>query len=148
MALDPRLANQTALDMCDAGVDACDAGSNAALLRIYTGSAPTNVDAAASGTLLGTLVLSDPAFGAAADQNPSAQAAASAVTSDTSADATGVAGYYRVWTSNDGSTPLNAVMQGSAGEAADTTNMTLDDKNIVIGGTIAVSAFTFDVNES
>ena len=68
MALDPRLANQTALDMCDAGVDACDAGSNAALLRIYTGSAPNNVDAAASGTLLGTLGLSDPAFGAAADQ--------------------------------------------------------------------------------
>ena len=148
MALDPRLANQSALDMCDAGVDACDAGTGAALLRIYTGGAPANVDDAATGTLLGTLVMSDPAFGAASDQDPGAQAAASAITSDTSADATGVAGYYRVWTSNDGATPLNAVMQGSAGEAADTTNLTLDDKNIVIGGTIAISAFTFDVNES
>ncbi len=148
MALDPRLANQTALDMCDAGVDACDAGTGAAILRIYTGAAPTNVDAAATGTLLGTLVLSDPGFGAAADQNPGARATASAITSDTSADATGTAGYYRVWTTNDGATPLNAVMQGSAGEAADTPNLTLDDKNIVAGGTIAISAFTFDVNES
>ena len=92
MALDPRLANQTALDMCNSGADAPDAGSGAALLRIYTGSAPSNVDDAASGTLLGTLVLSDPAFGAAADQNPGARAAASAVTSDTSADASGTAG--------------------------------------------------------
>ena len=148
MSLDPRLANQTALDMCDAGVDAADAGSGAALLRIYTGSAPSDVDAAASGTLLGTLVLSDPAFGAASDQNPGARAAAASITSDTSADASGAAGYYRVFTSNDGATPLNPVMQGTAGEAADTTNMTLDDKNIVIGGVIAVSAFTFDVNES
>lgn len=148
MALDPRLSLQTALDMCNAGVDACDAGSGAALLRIYTGSAPSDVDAAATGTLLGTLVLSDPAFGAASDQAPGARAAASAITSDTSADATGVAGYYRVWTSNDGATPLNAVMQGSAGESADTPNLTLDDKNIVIGGTIAVTAFNFDVNES
>ena len=148
MALDPRIANQTALDMCDAGVDASDAGTGASVLRIYTGGAPTDVDAAATGTLLGTLTLSDPGFGAAADQIPGAQAAASAITSDTSADATGIAGYYRTWTTNDGVTPLNAVMQGSAGEAADTTNMTLDDKNIVIGGTIAISAFTFDVNES
>ena len=151
MALDPRLAIATTAAMCDAGVDRADSGTGAALLRIYTGAAPSNVDAAATGTLLGTLVMSDPAFGNAADFGSPAtasRATASAITSDTSADATGTAGYYRVWSSNDGATPLAAIMQGSAGEAADTTNLTLDDKNIVLGGTIAVSAFTFDMNKA
>ncbi len=148
MALDPRIANQTALDMCDAGVDACDAGTGAAILRLYTGSAPSDVDAAATGTILGDMVMTDPAFGAASDQAPGAQAAAASIASDTTADNSGTAGYYRVWTSNDGATPLNAVMQGSAGVAGDTPNLTLDDKVIVAGGTIAITAFTFDVNES
>ena len=148
MSLDPRLALQTALDMCDGGVDAADAGSSNAILRLYTGAPPANVDDAATGTVLGDMPMSDPAFGAAADENPGARAAAAAITSDFSADNGGVAGYYRLWTSNDGVTPLNAVMQGTAGEAADTTNLTLDDKTIVVGGQIDITAFTFDVNES
>lgn len=148
MALDPRLANQTALDMCDAGVDACDAGTLGAIIRLYTGAPPADVDAAPTGTVLGDTQMSDPAFGAAADQAPGARASASAITSDTSADATGTAGYYRVFTSSVAGVPLNPVMQGNAGESADVTNLTLDDKNIVLGGTIAITAFTFDVNES
>lgn len=118
---------------CDAIVDLIDGGAGAGTIAIRTGSPPTNVSDADSGTLLGTLTFSDPAFGSAS----TGVATANSITSDTSADATGVAGHFRVKDSNG-----NTIFQGTAGEAADSADMTFDDKNIVIGGTIAISSMT------
>ena len=50
---------------CDAVVDLLDAGAGAGTIKIYTGSQPASANDAASGTLLATITLSDPAFGAA-----------------------------------------------------------------------------------
>jgi len=42
----------------------------------------------------------------------------------------------------------NVIFQGTAGEAADTTDMTFDEKSIVATGTIACSSFTVTVPAS
>jgi hypothetical protein len=52
--------------MLDTLVDLIDAGSGAGTIKVYTGAQPANANAAASGTLLVTVTLNDPAFDAAA----------------------------------------------------------------------------------
>lgn len=121
---------------CNGIVDLLDAGAGAATLAIRTGAPPTNVADADSGTLLATLTFSDPAFGNAA----TGTATASAITSDTNADASGDAGHFRVKDS-DG----NTIFQGTAGESADTPDLVFDEKSIVAGGTVACSSFTVTV---
>lgn len=124
---------------CDAIVDLVDGGAGAGTLQIRTGSPPTNPADADTGTLLGTLTFSDPAFGNAS----SGTATASAITSDTNADASGDAGHFRVKDSNG-----NVIFQGTAGEAADSADMTFDEKSIVATGVIACSSFTVTVPAS
>lgn len=136
MALSTKLTNAVRSAACDAIVDLIDAGSGAGTLKFYTGSPPTNASDAASGTLLATLTFSDPAFGAASN----GVATASSITSDTSADASGTAGYFRVLDSNG-----TVIFQGTAGLTGDTPNAVFDNATIVAGGTIAVSSFTFTV---
>ena len=129
-----RLANDTRTKACDAIVDDIDAGSGAGTIAIRTGSQPTNVGDSDTGTLLGTLTFSDPAFGAASN----GVATASAITSDTSADASGTAAHFRVKDS-DG----NIHSDGSCGQG--TGDMSFDNNVIVAGGTIACSSFTVTV---
>jgi len=121
---------------CDGIVDQVDAGAGAGTISIRTGSPPTNVSDADTGTLLGTLTFSDPAFGSAS----SGTATASSITSDTTADASGDAGYFSVKDSNG-----VKVLQGTAGNAGDTPDMVFDNKTIVAGGIIACSSFTITV---
>lgn len=114
-------------------VDLLDAGSGAGIIRIYTGSQPASANDAASGTLLGTLTLTDPAFGNAA----TGVATASAITSDTSADATGTAGWFRALDS-DAATVIDGSITATGGGG----DLTLDSVSIVAGGTIAVTSWT------
>lgn len=83
--------------MANAIADLCDAGSGAGYIEIRTGAAPASPDDAATGTLLATLPLSDPAFGDAS----AGVVTANAITADGSADASGTAGYGRVYDSDD-----------------------------------------------
>lgn len=124
---------------CDAIVDRFDGGTPPGTIAIRTGAPPTNVNDASTGTLLGTLTLSNPAFG----DSSSGTATANSITSDTDADASGDAGYFRVYQGAAGDTA--AECQGTAGEAADSPDMTFDNKSIVAGGTIAISSFTLTV---
>lgn len=124
---------------CDGIVDQLDAAN--ATCAIRTGAPPTNPSDASTGTLLGTCTFSAPAFGAATG----GVATAGSITSDTDADASGDAGYFRVYPNGAGDTAC--AFQGTAGEAADTPDMTFDNKTIVAGGTIAISAFTVTVPE-
>lgn len=136
MASDFEISTAARNAACNAIVDLIDAGASAGTLQIRTGTPPATPATADSGTLLGTLTFSDPAFGNAA----TGVATASAITSDSSADANGDAGHFRVKDS-DG----NVIMQGTAGEAADTPDMTFDEKSIVAGGVIACTSFTVTV---
>lgn len=136
MASDFEISTAARNAACDAIVDLIDGGAGAGTLTIRTGAPPATPATADSGTLLGTLTFSDPAFGSAA----TGVATASAITSDSSADASGDAGHFRVKDSNG-----VVIMQGTAGEAADTPDMTFDEKSIVAGGVIACTSFTVTV---
>jgi hypothetical protein len=129
-----RLSTDTRNKACDAIVDDIDAGAGAGTIAIRTGAQPTNVGDADTGTLLATLTFSDPAFGAAS----TGVATASAITSDTNADASGTAGHFRIKDS-DG----NIVADGTCGQG--TGDLSFDNSAIVAGGTVAITSFTVTV---
>lgn len=129
-----RLASDTRNRACDAIVDDIDFGSGAGTIAIRTGAQPTNVGDADSGTLLGTLTFSDPAFGGASV----GVASASPITSDTSADASGTAGHFRIKDSSG-----NIHSDGTCGQG--TGDLSFDDNTIVAEGTIAISSMQITV---
>lgn len=101
------------------------------LLRIYSGTAPTNVRTALSGnTLLAELAMASTPFGSAS----SATLTAASISSDTSADATGTASFFRIYKS-DGTT---AVVQGSVSTSG--ADLNLNSTSLTSGGTVAVSS--------
>lgn len=136
MALDPSITNAAASAAADAVVDLLDAGNEAAQLRIYDGTPPANVSAAlSSNTLLAALTMSDPAFGSASN----GVATASAITSDTSADATGTASFFRLGSMNSGT--FTPVIQGNVGTSG--ADLNLSSTSITSGGTVSVSSLTY-----
>lgn len=136
MASDFEISVQAQNDACDAIVDLVDAGSGAGYFEIRTGAPPASCAAANSGTLLATLTCSDPAFGSAS----AGTATANPINDDSSADASGDAGHFRLFNSNN-----TCVMQGTCGESADSPDLTFDDKSIVSGGVVAIDSFTVTV---
>jgi hypothetical protein len=122
---------------CDAIVDAIDGGTPPGRIEHRTGSQPTNVSDASSGTLLGTNLFSNPAFGAAS----SGVATANSITGDSSADNSGTAGYFRGYTGAGGDTA--ALFQGNSGTSG--CDLNFDNNVIVAGGVIAISSFTVTV---
>ena len=129
-----RLPNDSQKAAMDAVIALLDAGAGAGLLKIYDGVQPSGADTAiTTQTLLGTCVFSDPAFGAADNDGV---VTADTITSDSSADATGVASWARL-TDSDG----NTVMDVDVGLSGATLN--LDNVNIETGGVIAVTNLTF-----
>lgn len=139
---DMRIHNDVAKLACDAIVDGLDAGASAGVLKIWTGAAPTDCQAADSGTLLAELTLSDPAFGAAADINPGARATASAITSDSSANATGTAGHFRAYDSNG-----RCVIQGTVTATGGGGDLELNSTSISSGVQVDITAWTVTVPE-
>ena len=138
MASDIKLGTSGRDAAIDGIVDEVDAGAGAGDIVIRTGAPPATPATADSGTLLATLPVQDPAFGAASV----GVSTANAITSDTSAAATGIAGHFRIRDSN-----TVVIWQGTAGESADTPDLEFDDKNIVIGGTVAISSLTATMPE-
>lgn len=130
------VTNAIAIVALDAIVDALDAGT-AAVIELYAGTVPADADASGAGlTLLASLTMSATAFGAAADDTPGAIATAAAITSDTSADATGTATCFRVKTQTGGT----VCMQGTVGTAS--ADWLLNTVSITSGSTVACTAFT------
>ena len=68
----------------------------AATCKVYTGTEPATIDITATGTLLGTLTLANPAFGSAADAAPGGTLTAGVIADDASADSSGDPGYARI----------------------------------------------------
>lgn len=130
-----RISTAAAAAACNGVVDSLDGGSPG-YIEIRTGSQPATVGTAATGTLLGTLTLSNPAFGNATTASP-AVATANAITSDSSADATGTAGWFRAYTSGG-----TGVIDGSITATGGGGDLTLDSVSIVAGGVIAITSWT------
>lgn len=151
MALSPRMSNLLVAAMLDNAVNASlNEGLGQAIVNIYTGAQPADCVAAPTGTLLGTCVVNTTPFGAATDQTPGSRITANAISPDISAVAAGTAGHFRIYSSDSGTeaSKLNCHFQGNAGEAADTTDMTLDNKVIALGGTIQVTSLMIDLPET
>ena len=127
-----RIATDARQRQCDAVVDDIDAGSGAGTIEIRSGTQPANANLSATGTLLGVLTFSDPAFGAA---NSSGVATAGTITGDASADASGTATWARIKDS-DG----NTVYDCDVGTSGATIN--LDSVSIIAGGTVDITSFT------
>ena len=134
MATNPKFSNVTANAEADALARLLDAGT----LKLYTGTQPTTADTALGAqVLLGTLTFS-------ATSAPAASAGVltfNAITSDTSADATGTAAWFRTLKS-DGTT---VVMDGSVGTA--TSDLVLNTVAIQIGAQIDVTSLTLTVSK-
>ena len=126
-----RTANAVRAAQGDTHVGALNTGG-AGSIQIRTGAQPTNVDDAAVGTLLATLALSNPAFGAT--NATTGVATANAVTSAT-AVASGTAGHFRAL---NGAGSIHS--DGSCGTG--TGDMAFNNAVIVSGGTVAVSSWT------
>lgn len=142
MALATRISNAAAKAACDAIVDLLDAGAGAALVRIYDGTQPADPDTAVSTqTLLAELTCSDPAFGAAADAAPGGRATANAVTSDSSANATGTASWFRALDSNG-----VAILDGSVGTSG--CDMNINSVSITSGAAVSITSWTVTMPET
>lgn len=115
----------------DAIVDRLD--SAAGTVEIRTGSQPASANDAATGTLLATLTLPAPAFGAGS----TGTATASAI-STVQGVAAGTAGWFRAKT-NGGAT----VVDGSVGTSGEDLN--LNTTTISVGVDVSITAWTITV---
>lgn len=105
-----------------------------AVLKIRTGAAPANVATADSGTVLATMTLPSDWLAAAS----SGSKAKSGTWQDTSADASGTAGHFRIYAS-DGTT---AHIQGTVTATGGGGDLTLDNTSIAAGQSITINTFT------
>jgi hypothetical protein len=128
-----RLGTTMRNNACNGVVDTIDQGAGAGKVNIYTSTQPGSVGGT-YGTKLGTLTFSDPAFGNAA----TGVATASAITNDSSADASGTAGTFNVVDSDD-----NVLADGTCGQGSG--DLSFDNNVIVAGGVIAISSMTVTV---
>jgi len=140
------MAAVTAILGLDALLDDLDSGTGAAVIEGRSGAQPVDPDAATTGTLLFSLVMTDPAFAGASDQaDGTVQAAASAIADDTSADATATLGYCRVSSTNDSITPLDPKIDGEAGTSA--ADFNFNTVAIVSGATVSMTSYTVTLSQ-
>lgn len=135
MALNPKLSNAAA----NAAADASCSLANSGKLRIFDGAQPATADTAiTTQVLLAELTMNATAFGAAV----AGVATANAITSDTSANNTGTASWFRL-VKSDGTTVL---FDGSVGTSG--CNLNLGTTAIVATATVSVASLTYSQAKS
>lgn len=129
------MALQYSVSVRNAQLDAIETAiSTSAVLKLRSGSPPATVATADSGTVLATLSLPSDWLAAAS----SGSKAKSGTWEDTSADATGTIGHFRVYAS-DGTT---AHIQGTVTATGGGGDMTVDNTSVASGQNVTVSSFT------
>lgn len=119
----------------NAALDAVETTIGASpILEIRSGAAPANCAAADSGTVLATMTLPSDWMAAASGGSK----AKSGTWQDTSADATGTAGHFRI--KDSGGTTCH--IQGSVTATGGGGDMTLDNTSIASGQTVTINTFT------
>lgn len=107
------------------------------IMRIRTGAPPANCAAADTGTVLATLTLPTDWLGA-----PSNGAVSKSGTwQDTSADATGTAGHWRIYDS----TGTTCHAQGDITATGGGGDMTVDNTSFASGQSFTVNTFTWTI---
>lgn len=129
------MAIQLSVAARNARLDAFEtATGGTAILRIRTGAQPANCAAADTGTVLATLTLPADWMAAAA----SGQKSKLGTWQDTSADATGTAGHFRIYDSAG----TTCHMQGNITAISGGGDMELNNVSIAAGQQVTVTAFT------
>lgn len=135
MAHTPKLTNAVA----NLAADTICALLNNGYLEIYDGTQAATADTAVGAqVLLAVLRWNSTAFGSAS----SGVATANAITSDTDANATGTASWFRAKKSDN----TTVVFDGSVGTSG--ADLNLATVSIAEHATVAASAFTFTQNKS
>jgi hypothetical protein len=114
-------------------VDLLDAGSGAATIEIRSGSQPATANTTATGTLLATFTLADPAFGAAS----SGVATMASTPRTTTGVAAGDAGWFRAKDSSG-----TAVYDGSVTATGGGGQIELATVTISVGLTVELTSAT------
>lgn len=135
------MALQYSVTVRNAQLDALEtAVGTSAIIKIRSGSAPANCATADSGTVLATINLPSDWMAAASSGSKSK----SGTWEDTSADATGTAGHWRLYAS-DGTT---CHAQGTCTATGGGGDMTLDNTSINSGQTVTVTSFTISAGNA
>mgnify|MGYP000368555736 CR=1 FL=1 len=130
------MAIQFSTAVANAMLDAIETAiGTSAVLKIRTGSPPTNCSSADSGTVLATLNLPADWMAAASGGSKSK----SGTWSDSSADATGTAAHYRLYAS-DGTT---CVQQGTVTATGGGGDLTVNNTSFATGQTFTITSFTW-----
>ena len=135
------VTNAEAISMLtDYGVG-IDAGT-AAVINIYDSTVPADADTALGAqVLLAQLTCSATAFTSVADAAPGAIATFASITSDSSADATGTASFFRILTQSGGT----VVGQGTVGTSS--ADLILNTVSITSGSTVSITSATITLPE-
>jgi hypothetical protein len=108
-------------------------------LEIRSGNKPETPQIAATGELLATLSFSNPAFGPMSEGSTTSNA----VAPDISVDATGVAGWFRIYNRDN-----NAVIDGTVTAQGGGGDLEFDNINFIAGGTVQITTFVLTVPNS
>jgi hypothetical protein len=137
-----KIANAVAQTMLTALKTYADGGTGA-VIEIYDGAQPTDADTAVGAQVkLATLTMNATAFGSVSDANPGAIMTAASITSDSSADNTGTAAWFRMLDQAGG----NKIMDGSVGTSG--CDLNLNTTAITAGSTVSITSFTVTMPES
>ena len=121
-------------DIANAKLDAYETTiGTSAVLKIRTGAPPTNISDADSGTVVATLSLPSDWMAAASGRSK----AKSGTWQDSSADANGTAGHWRIYAS-DGVTQK---MQGTVTATGGGGDMTVDNTSFAAGQNFTITGF-------
>lgn len=130
-----RIATATRNAMLDALVAQLDVAAGAGTIKIYSGTQPTNANTALAGnTLLATLTFSVTSAPAASNGTITF----SAITEDTSADATGTATFARI----ESGTPAT-IFDCDVGTSGASIN--LNTTSIVTGGPVRITSASISI---
>jgi hypothetical protein len=119
----------------DARLDAIETAiGTSAVLKIRTGTPPTNIGDADSGTVLATLTLPSDWMAAASGGSK----AKAGTWEDASADAQGAAGHFRIYASNGTTQHIQGTVTATGGGG----DMELSSINLDVGMTVTITTFT------
>jgi hypothetical protein len=129
------MAIQFSVAVRNARLDAIETAIGAsAILKIRTGAAPASCATADSGTVLATINLPSDWMAAAASGSKSM----SGTWQDTSADASGTAGHFRIYDSAGTTCHLQGTVTASGGGG----DLQVDNVNFAVGQSFTVTSFT------
>lgn len=128
------MALQYSVTVRDNQLDQVEAtAGTAALVKIYSGAAPSNCAAAVTGTLLATITLPTDWMANAASGSKSMTG-----TWSTTAAAAGTAGYFRIYDS----TGTTCHVQGTCSATGGGGDLTFDNATFASGQTVNITSFT------